>query len=228
MPSRNVRKLYVENGYYHIYNRGVEKRSVFEDSQDYSVFLNYLKEALLPKNRKELYDKLSDETLSWPERERIKRTLSLKNFFDEIDLLAFCLMPNHFHLLIKQNHPRSIDNLTSSLMTRYAMYFNKKNSRTGPLFQGVYKAVLVVSEGQLLHLSRYVHRNPLSLIKGALHQKQYSSLPEYLGKRRTEWVKPGAILGYFSKTNPSNSYFSFVDETEDLTQLKELILEDLD
>lgn len=228
MPSRNVLKTYVKNGYYHIYNRGVEKRLIFEDSQDYSVFLNYLKEALTPKNEKDLYQMLFNENINWSDREKIKKTLALKNFFSEIDLLAYCLMSNHFHLLIKQNSARSIDNLTSSLMTRYVMYFNKKYNRTGSLFQGVYKAVLVESEGQLLHLSRYIHRNPLPLVDGRSHQNRYTSLPEYLGKRKGGWVKPKPILNYFSTTNPTNSYLSFVEEVEDLTQIKHLIVEILE
>lgn len=227
MPSRNVLKPYVENGYYHIYNRGVEKRLIFEDSQDYSVFLSYLKEALIPKNEKKLYERLSNEDLGWPERQRIKRVLAIKNFSDEIELLSFCMMPNHFHLLIKQNSPRSIDNLTSSVMTRYSMYFNKKNSRRGPLFEGVYKAVLVESEEQLLHLSRYIHRNPLTLANGRNYQNRYTSLPEYLSKRKTDWLKPEDILSYFSKTNPVNSYLAFVEEIDDLDQLKDLVLEEL-
>lgn len=226
MPSRNVRKPYIENGSYHVYNRGVEKRTIFEDPQDYSVLIGYLSEALLPKNERELYERLGDESLDWVEKEKIKRRLSLKNFFGEIDLLAYCLMPNHFHLLLKQNQARSIDNLMSSLMTRYSMYFNKKNTRTGPLFQGVYKAVLVESEAQLLHLSRYIHRNPLSLAEGRLHQNLYTSQPEYLAKRNTAWIKTELILGYFSKTNPRNSYLTFVEEIEDLGQLKGLILEE--
>lgn len=225
MPSRNIRKPYVENGFYHIYNRGVEKRTIFEDPQDYSVFFGYLKDALMPKDEKSLYERLSDESLDWMEKQKIKKMLSLKNFFGEIDLLAYCLMPNHFHLLLKQSRARSIDNLTSSLMTRYAMYFNKKNSRTGPLFQGVYKAVLVESEAQLLHLSRYIHRNPLCLNEGRTHQKLYTSLPEYLLKRKTEWVKPGIILSYFSKTNPRNSYLSFAEEVEDFNLIKDCTLE---
>lgn len=179
----------------------------------------------MPKDEKSLYERLSDESLDWMEKQKIKKTLSLKNFFGEINLLAYCLMPNHFHLLLNQSRARSIDDLTSSIMTRYVMYFNKKNSRTGPLFQGVYKAVLVESETQLLHLSRYIHRNPLCLNGGRAHQKLYTSLPDYLSKRKTEWIKPEIILSYFSKTNLRNSYFSFVEEADDFNLIKGYTLE---
>ena len=219
----------MENGYYHIYNRGVEKRAIFSDPQDYSVFLSYLKEYLSPKDEAALFEKLSEKSLSWKEKEKAQRLLRLNNFFGLIGLISFALMPNHFHLLIKQTESNNIDSLTRSLMTRYVVYFNRKNDRIGPLFQGVYKAVLVQTEEQLLHLSRYIHQNPLKLGGGARkHQELFTSLPEFLGKRKTEWVKPDDILSRFSKTNPNLSYHSFVEETEEIEPIQDLLLEDLD
>src|SRR3990170_2216093 len=100
MPAKNRIKEYSENSYYHIYNRGVEKRLIFLDQQDYGVFLSYLKEYLLPKNEKELFSRLSNPTLSPKEKDKILKLLRLNNFAGEITLLAYCLMPNHFHLLI--------------------------------------------------------------------------------------------------------------------------------
>ena len=162
MPARNTLKQYLENGYYHLYNRGVEKRLIFQDEQDCSVFLSYLKEYLLPKNEKELYEKLSDKTISSKEKDKILKLLRLNNFSEEIILLAYCLMPNHFHLFVKQKSPNSIDKFINSLCTRYTMYFNKKYKRVGSLYQGVYKAVLLDNEPQLLHISRYIHNQVLA------------------------------------------------------------------
>lgn len=228
MPAKNSRKVYAENGYYHIYNRGVEKRTIFNDQQDYSVFLNYLKQYLEPKNEKELYSKLSDESLPWPEKEKCLQLIRLNNFSKEIELVAYCLMPNHFHFLIKQKSSQAIDQFTNSLLTRFVMYFNKKNQRVGPLFQGVYKATLIDSEEYLLHLSRYIHRNPLELpVYASEHQNLYTSLPEYLEKRKTNWVKPTDVLSYFNGKNRQNSYESFVNESDDLRLLENLILEDI-
>ena len=157
MPAKNSIKQYLENGYYHIYNRGVEKRTIFLDSQDYAVFLSYLKSYLLPKKEKKLMEKLSHPTISCRERDKILRELRLNNFYNDIHLLAYCLMPNHFHFLIKQAKAESIDRFMNSLCTRYTMYFNRKYKRVGSLYQDVYKAVLVSSEPQLLHLTRYIH-----------------------------------------------------------------------
>ena len=102
MPAKNSVKNYVENSYYHLYNRGVEKRIIFQDSQDYAVFLNYLKEYLLPKDEQNLRNKLTDPNISYKEKDKIIKLLRLNNFTDEIILIAYCLMPNHFHLLVKQ------------------------------------------------------------------------------------------------------------------------------
>lgn len=220
MPSRNSTKTYIEDGYYHIYNRGVEKRKIFLDQQDYSVFLSYLKEYLVPKNEKELYERLSDPNTSYKEKDKILKILRLNNFSKEITLLSYCLMPNHFHLFVKQKNKGTIDSFMNSIATRYTMYFNRKYKRVGPLYQDVYKAVLISNEGQFLHLSRYIHKQALIL------KNQPCSYPEYLGLRQTLWVKPEEILIYFSKTNPSLSYQNFVVQPEEADKLEGLTLED--
>lgn len=231
MPSKNSLKQYVENGYYHIYNRGVEKRAIFPQEQDYGVFLSYLKNYLEPKNTNELQKKLLDVNISSKERANILKLLRLNNFYDEISLLAFCLMPNHFHFLVKQNISTSIDNFMQSLLTRYVMYFNIKYKRVGPLFQGVYKGVLVESEPQLLYLTSYIHRNPLSLgSKGLSLQAQLmlqpSSYADYLGTRNTGWLDYSDVLPYFSRVDARGDYKSFVEQTDDYTLIKNLILDE--
>jgi len=229
MPAKNSTKEYLENSYYHIYNRGVEKRLIFLDEQDYSVFLSYLKEYLLPKNTNELYNIISNPNSSWREKDKANKLLRMNNFFGKITLLAYCLMPNHFHLLVKQTSANSIDVFMNSLATRYTMYFNKKYKRVGTLYQAQYKAVIVSTDEQLLCLSRYIHHQDLASQGNALRswQAQPSSYPDYLGKRKTEWVKPEEILSFFSKTNPLLSYKTFVESTDqDLFPITKLVIED--
>lgn len=229
MPSKNSIKQYADKGYYHIYNRGVEKRIIFQKTQDYLVFLSYLKNYLLPKDEEELKNKLLNPDTSYAERDKIIKLLRLNNFADEINLLAYCLMPNHFHLLIYQNTRSSMDKFMNSLCTRYSMYFNRKYKRVGPLYQDVYKAVLVTREEQFLHLTRYIHKQALALQGDALQHElteQPSSYLDYIGNRKTEWVKTEEILSYFSKSNPKISYKAFVEENEDLSQINKLLLED--
>ena len=219
MPARNSIKQYYENGYYHIYNRGVEKRKIFLDQQDYSVFLSYLKEYLLPKDEKGLYEKLGEVALSSRERDKIIKTLRLNNFADEITLLAYCLMPNHFHFFVKQKSSGSIDKFINSLGTRYTMYFNKKYDRVGSLYQGVYKAVQITGEAQFIYLSKYIHKQALSSsrLQGEALEAQPSSYKDYLGEKSALWVFPQEVLSYFSKASPTLSYQAFVteDRTED-------------
>jgi putative transposase len=109
----------------------------------------------------------------------------------------------------------------NSLALRYTMYFNRKYKRVGHLYQGVYKAVLITSEPQFLHLSRYIHQQALASQDQVLRsysdysKHQPCSYLEYLNKRKTEWVHPEEVLSYFDKTNPNLSYKAFVKQDED-------------
>ncbi len=225
MPSKNSLKVYLENGYYHIYNRGVEKRIIFEDPQDYSVFLSYLKEYLLPKDMNSLQQALANPSTPREVKQKILRLLRLNNFSGKITLYAYCLMPNHFHLLIKQAEPHSIDVFMNSLCTRYTMYFNRKHKRVGRLYQDVYKAVIIENDEYLLHLSRYIHKQAIVVQGDPLHN-QPSSFENYLGFKQAEWVKHKDILDYFSRKNSSLDYESFVNQSEENLLIGRLLLEE--
>jgi putative transposase len=226
MPSRNIYKTFVKDGYYHVYNRGVEKRIIFQEQFDFKVFLNYLKEALsVPTDP--LKNKINF-TLKGTTFKGIPRIT--KNFYNKIDLFCFCLMPNHFHLLLKQNSESDLQEFMQSLIVRYSMYFNKKYKRVGQLFQGRYKAVLVTEDRYLLHLSRYIHLNPSEYSNDLT--EAYSSYADYLKLRNTEWVKPNIILKFFERKvfldfQKFNSYKSFVENYKDKNNiLGKLTLED--
>jgi len=198
MPAKNVVKFYIPNSIYHIYTRGVEKRIIFQDEQDYKVFLTYLKDYLT--------EPMQGGTL---------QARGLKNYFNEIELLAFCLMPNHIHLLVKQKNKDSIIKFTRSLFTRYSMYFNKKNKRVGALFQGSYKATNVANKDYLLDITRYIHRNPIKLTKNL--SDYYSSYAHYLNQFNIPWVKKREVLDYFNdssfmKHNNVTSYKQFIED----------------
>ncbi len=207
MPSKNTIKQYIEGGYYHIYNRGVEKRTIFIDHQDYSVFLRFLKEYLLPLNHPDLLKLKSLNKKRHP-----------INCSSDIDLLSFCLMPNHFHLFIKQKTQQGIKSFMKALSTNYAMYFNYKYDRVGPLFQSIYKAALIEGESYFLHLSRYIHINPKEILDRdqPLHEYPYSSYLYFLQRKRADWIKPYEILALFRSPksilpNDMFSYQSFVE-----------------
>jgi putative transposase len=211
MPARNSVKQYLENSYYHIYNRGVAKQEIFRDKQDYSVFLSYLKTYLIPQKN-------------------ILPKKRLKNYSKEITLLCYFLMPNHFHLLIKQKSQNAINQFMQSLCTKYTIYFNRKYKRIGPLFQGRYKAVLVETDEQLLHLSRYIHQNltrsDLVTRSDLTLETDYSSRKNYIGSVKQEWVKTDEILSQFSTKNGINSYKAFMGEKfSDMSPIIKILLD---
>jgi putative transposase len=210
MPARNAIKYYVENGYYHVYNRGVNKNEIFSDSRDFAVFLKYVKQYLTPKDERLTQQLLNNTYVSSAERRRIAGGLALQNFSQDIILLAYCLMPNHFHFFLKQKCLNAMNLFMKSLTLRYAMYFNRQHQRSGPLFQGVYKAILLTDKAHYLHLSRYIHKQALA--DPASNLDFPSSYREYLGLRKSEWVHPEEILTFFPNSNPTLSYQAFVTE----------------
>lgn len=216
MPSKNTVKVYT-SGYYHIYNRGVEKREIFNSTQDCKVFLYYLKIYLLP------LDAIKKDT----ELGLIKARFLSLNLSNETDLVSFALMPNHFHLLIRQTSTDGITKLMKRLTTGYSMYFNKKNNRVGPLFQGVFKACYIPNDEYLLHLSRYIHLNPHKL-NTSINFNDFNSYPYFLGTKYAEWIKPQSILQHFNASSNVFSYKSFVEDykSDSLEVLGDLILEE--
>lgn len=215
MPAKNVIKPYVAKGYYHVYNRGENKADIFLDEQDYGVFLSYLKTYLLPKDSKALQQKIVNPETSWKERAAAQRLLRLNNFHNKIDLIAYVLMPNHFHLLIQQKGERDMELFVQSLMTRYTAYGNRRYKRVGPFFQGTYKAVMIESEDQLLYVSRYIHRNPLSLKRLNPLGSQPSSYSDYVGTTKLEWVRPSVVLSRYKSKQGFTSYQSFVESNNE-------------
>ncbi len=212
MPQSNTIKSYVERSHYHIYNRGVNKEKIFLDEQDYKVFLSYLKLYLLQR------DSL-----------KVAPSRYLKNYNDQVKLIAYCLMPNHYHLLVWQKGADRINFFMRSLATKYAKYFNRKYKRTGPVFESAYKAVLVESDEQLIYLTKYIHRNPIEFLptKSLFVGYKYSSYANYLRKFSQDWVNPKQILDLFSNTYENKTYEKFVEESDeaDLPTAKSIILE---
>lgn len=192
MPGRNTRKIDVADSYYHVYARGSNKQKIFIDDNDFVYFLSLLKRYLS-----------HDTTKSY-------RGVSYEKLHDNIQLLAYCLMRNHFHLLFYQVNDRGMSRLMHGVMTAYSMYFNKKYNRRGPLFESRYRASRVTTEPYLLHISRYIHLNP-----AAWQTYRYSSLSSYLTDSGPDWVIPGPIKALF---NSHGEYFQFLKDYELLHQ----------
>ncbi|MBI2068822.1 MAG: transposase [Candidatus Yanofskybacteria bacterium] len=144
---------------YHVLNRGVDKRQVFMDKQDHLRFIHDLYEFNDQDRVETTYFKFRDFGASG----RVATSPNKKHRKLLVDILAFCLMPNHYHILLKPKVERGMSLFMQKLNAGYTKYFNQKYERTGALFQGRYKQVPVIDETHFLHLPFYIHFNPLDL-----------------------------------------------------------------
>ena len=194
--------MYVKNGYYHLYNRGVNKAPIFFEESDYKMFLFLIKLYLSnPSTSKKLILENSTKHLYFP-----------KNFYTKLSIVAFVLMPNHFHLLVHQTEARTIEGFMRALNIKYAMYCKKKYDRTGHLFQGSYKGVLIEHDNYLLQVSRYIHRNPddldyrklvFSKTWDSYKNYPFSSYSWYVQCKKLEWFDPTPIMQFYALTQQS-------------------------
>ncbi|MEI6228408.1 MAG: transposase [Candidatus Saccharibacteria bacterium] len=189
MPSRNIDKIDINDSYYHVYARGRGKQPIFQDDEDYRVFLNLFKRYLSV-----------DELLDGSGRK-------YPHLRSEVELLCYCLMPNHFHLLLYQVEKGAMSQLMRGLMTSYSVYFNKKYEMSGPVFESRYKASIIATDAYLMHISRYIHLNP-----DDWRAYPYSSIHAYFGIGQPEWLQQDKIIDLFGTTP---IYADFLDDYAD-------------
>jgi len=209
-----MRKVQFANGeYYHIYNRGVDKRDVFLDDEDYLRFLTALREFNTTEPIGSLYEKNS----KFPEAKPpyLRRGLASGEESDAlVEIVCYCLNPNHFHLILKQLQEKGISKFMLKVSTGYTMFFNNKYERSGSLFQGVFKAIHIDSNEYLLYLSAYVNGNnfihgydkdndkeakpPRGGLASENLEWKYCSALDYIGKRNGTLCKKDVILDQFA------------------------------
>ncbi len=150
--------------YFHLYNKGVENRIIFADKADYEVFLQYMREYLTPAR-----DRSALKTTFEINGHEYKGVPHLpKNYYKDVELIAYSLSPYHYHLLVKENTPGSLGKFMRSLCTRYAIYYNHKYHHVGSIFQGVYIGTKVPDITHVKLLTYYLH-----------HSGTHTSLPFY-------------------------------------------------
>lgn len=221
----SIRKVVFRDGeIYHIFNRGIERRTIFTSKRDFDRAQKLIKFY----RHKEIPIRYS-KVMQQPEEMRQTILDNLHKSETLVDILAYCLMPNHFHFLLKQNSDKGIGIFVSNFTNAFTKYFNTKNQRTGPLLEGVFKAVLIESEEQLVHVSRYIHLNPVasSIIKAdQLNDYQWSSYPEYINSTKDAISEKSLVLEMFKS---SQDYQQFVldqiDYAKQLDVIKHLTLE---
>jgi len=217
----------VKGEFYHVYNRGVDKKIVFSEPKDYERFIGYLyllntKEVLRPAD---IFDNHKiDEVLSFPREKPL------------VALGAYCLMPNHFHLYATPLSENGLSKYMQRVQTAYTMYFNQKNNRNGVLLQGPFKAVHVNRDPYARYLFSYIHLNPASLIdpdwkradtgeffrfRNHVRTYPYSSIREYLNGKYV-LTDPTKFPKYFSSKRDIDSHIDMWlrSRTEDEQNIK--------
>lgn len=217
-----MRKIQLANNeYYHIYNRGVEKRTIFQDQKDRFRFIHDLFEFNDQAPAGKFF-------ISEAEPPNVKSREML------VEIVCFCLMPNHFHLILRQKADNGISLFMQKLGTGYTVYFNKKYERNGVLFQGAFKSIHIETEEYLTHLSRYIHLNPIELIDSNwktegikswrkanefLESYRWSSYPDYLGNKNFPSISNRNLLSRIFGS--SENYKKFINSwlTKDLEKI---------
>jgi putative transposase len=208
--------------YYHIYNRGVDKRIIFNDDSDSTRFIEllFLTNSIEPVNVRNIH-------------RDYKSVFDVSRGEPLVHIGAYCLMPNHFHLLLTPAVDRGLERFMLKLGTGYAMYFNKRYERTGSLFEGRFKSQHASSDEYLKYLFSYIHLNPIKLIqsdwkesgirdlaraKQYLDEYGYSSLHDYLGTRdESVIIEPDKFPEYFlSKKEIDSELIGWLTYREEL------------
>jgi REP element-mobilizing transposase RayT len=204
MPAKNAIKEQISESYYHVYARGSNKQKLFVDNFDYQYFMKLIERYLSQKP------------------ETSKTGVVYPHYADGLELVAYCLMSNHFHLLIYQKNVPSMEKFMRSLMTSYGKYFNLKYRRTGPVFESRYKAACIDNETYLQHISRYIHLNPRRWLG-----HKYSSMRYYINNgEEPYWLKPNRILDQFKTRQEYLEFVSDYESTRDiLHEIKYLLVD---
>ena len=211
-----LRKTILATGeVYHILNHSVQGIPIFKKKRDCNLFMEAMKYYLQmrPPIRFSIYR---------ANRKRFPINLDKKL----VTIINFCLMPNHFHFTLRQERESGIRRFMQKLSNSFAHYFNVKYQNRGPVFEGNFKAVHVETDEQLLHLSRYIHLNPVTayLVENP-EDYLYSSYQMYIGKEKSEMVDPFLILDQIPPKDYKKFVLSQKDYQRKLARIKHLIFE---
>lgn len=221
-----LRKTPLINGQiYHIFNRSLDRKSIFTHKKDAGRAL----EALSFYRFENIPIRLSF-FLDWSDERKRQLLNELKEKNKVlVKIICFCLMPNHFHLLLKQEKDEGISKFLSQFQNSFTRYLNTKHRRKGHLFEGQFKGVRIETDEQLVHLSRYIHLNPYSsfVVKNLKDLLSYpwSSLLDYLDEA-SDFCEKDIILSNFKNSQEYKKFlFDQTDYQRKLEKIKHLILE---
>ncbi len=216
-----MRKTKFQNDYYyHIYNRGVDKRDIFMDEKDYFRFLRSMREfnCLEPIGSLFLQDSRDSHPVACE---------PLGGLNDLVEFIAYCLNPNHYHFILKQKKENGISKLMHKLTMGYAQFFNNKYNRSGALFQGKFKSVHMNTDSYLLWLSGYVNGNSEIHKISKAEEWPWSSYRDYLGLRNGTLCNNKIILNQFENTQEYKELVNIIIKESDQRKddIKKYLLE---
>ncbi len=213
--QKNMRKHpFVENEFYHIYNRGTEKRKIFLDDFEYIRFLESIREFNFPEPIGSLYEKHLREKKAGKYNGRDGNPTSrMEVGFPEkipklVEIICYCLNPNHFHFILRQLAEKGIEKFMHRLGTGYTKYFNQKYKRTGALFQGRFKSAHIHPDN-FIYLSAYVNCNAEVHGIAKAENWRWCSFPDYIGARNGSLCDKKIIMDDFKN---GKDYFDFAKE----------------
>ncbi len=216
MPGR-ITPL-VTDEVYHVYNRGINKQPTFNTKKEYQRALLAIKfyKVSNPPIRLSKFLEL--------DKEREAQILKIIDQAEKlVEIICFCLMPNHFHLLLKQKLENGISKFMGNFQNSYTRYFNTLNERDGSLFLDQFKAKRIETDEQLIHVSRYIHLNPHTgfIIKTLKELEEYSwsSFPNYIGGNNG-FLEPEIVLDMFGN---KDKYKQFVFDQADYQRKLKII-----
>lgn len=194
---------FISGQYYHVYNRGVDKRTVFLRYGHYRRFTTTIDTIL--------------KTGSATQRPHYNQSLALKF---KVSIVAYCLMPNHYHFLLKELTGDGITEFMHKLDTSYTKYINLNLHRTGRLFENTFKAKHIDNDAAFLHVARYIHLNPvIAHLVPSIELWPWSSYLETIGSREPGFCTIDEILQYFPKVKAEQAYKTFVADQQAYAQL---------
>lgn len=210
--------------YYHIFNRGIARQPVFFSKRDYQRFILTLS-----------YYRFADVSVKLSRYLQLSRDIRdqmmehlVKTNKTIIEIISYVLMPNHFHLLLRQRQEKGITTFMSKSINSYTKYVNTKNERKGDLLQGVFKAVRIETDEQLMHVSRYIHLNPVVsfVVKDAeLFSYPWSSLLDYIHGTLSMVSKDEVMSNFKSVESYKNFLLDHIDYARKLDEIHHLIIE---
>lgn len=186
MARRNVN--FIRGGYYHVYNRGVNRELIFRCEQNYKF---------------------------------LEQRIAQYAYQYEVSAVAFCLMPNHYHMILRQDGMHPLSEFIQAVFNSYSKAFNKMFNRTGTMFEGPFRANAITGDEYLIHVCRYVHRNPLEAhLVSDLRDWPHSNYLEWIARRDRSFVDLDFVSAHFA---PAEAYETFVLEYLPTKQLERSI-----